>query len=526
MTTGTKNVNNSIIDGGKLSLLYKPTDRLTITLAGIIQDISNHGGAYQTNLADGTVPQYGLYRYSAARDLNSTLKYRVATAEAAYDLGFGTVTGDFSYGRYRTALLSDSTPQLSPIVDAVRAAPVLGGLIPPNYNIISSVSPNMDKYTGELRFVSKRVGNFEYVVGGFYTHESNLLVTAFNVNSASGAPITAPFDNLFHVPVTSDYTEEAGYVDLTYYVTSKLDITGGVRYSHNHQFVSELNPGDVVFYAPPAQALNVKYDDSNANYLATARWRPTRQVSTYFRFATGYRPGGPQNNPAPPVGAPTTVDPDTTKNYEAGVKTEFFNNRLNVNASVYRIDWDKIQLNALFNGVALQSNGGRARVEGVELEGAAKPYSSLTLGANLAYTDARFVQVDPAVNQVNGVSRGDKLPYSARWSAAFVADQAFRLAPGLTGDVGATLAYRDIEHTSYPGSPTNPDVKAPALTTLNLRAGVTFKNYSVQLRADNVTNALGYTSFVTSRLFPGQPVPTLATVSRPRTLTLSVSATF
>src|SRR3546814_2370248 len=87
----------------------------------------------------------------------------------------------------------------------------------------------MKKFSTEVRLVSKRLGPVEFVAGGFYTNEKNLYRTIITVNTAAGVPLTAPFDLLFVANTISNYEEEAAFGNLTFYLSDKLDITGGIR---------------------------------------------------------------------------------------------------------------------------------------------------------------------------------------------------------------------------------------------------------------------------------------------------------
>src|SRR3546814_925843 len=241
----------------------------------------------------------------------------------------------------------------------------------------------MKKFSTEVRLVSKRLGPVEFVAGGFYTNEKNLYRTIITVNTAAGVPLTAPFDLLFVANTISNYEEEAAFGNLTFYLSDKLDITGGIRYAHNSQFAQTGGPGAISFYAPRATG-NFTFNENVTTYLATIRWRPTSNISFYARAADGYRPVGPQNNQAPPADAQTTIRPDTVWNYEAGVKANF--GKLTASASIYHIDWKDIQINTLLNGITLQANGGKAKVDGFEVELAARPTPLTTISANAGYT--------------------------------------------------------------------------------------------------------------------------------------------
>jgi outer membrane receptor protein involved in Fe transport len=76
--------------------------------------------------------------------------------------------------------------------------------------------------------------------------------------------------------------------------------------------------------------------------------------------------------------------------------------------------------------------------------------------------------------------------------------------------------------TSYPASVAAPFKKLPSITTIDLRAGVSFGRYLAQFRVENVLNEQGIISYS-----PGSAgVPASANIIRPRSFTLSLSAKF
>jgi outer membrane receptor protein involved in Fe transport len=517
---GTKNVNDSIIQGGRLAVRFTPTDRLTIDLGGIYQKIENEGVARQDNRTGTLIPRDRKYAYRALADVETQLTYRLLTGSLTYDFGPMSLISTATYGEYRTRLLSDASETFVPTLRAIG----LAAIIPATAQVIGDVSPNMDKFTAEARLVSERIGAIEFVAGAFYTDESNTYRANYFVNNAAGAPLAAPFNVLVRTTTLSDYKEVAGFGDLTFYLTEQLDVTGGIRFAHNEQKAQTGGPGAVVFYAPRATA-NFTFEDDVTTYLATVRWRPRDNITTFLRAASGYRPGGPQNNPSPPPGAQTSIRPDETWNYEAGIRGQF--GKLNLSASVYRIDWTDIQLNTNFQGVVLQANGGKAQVDGFEMEAVVRPTPPLTIAANVGYTNARLKRVDAGVRTSVGANAGDRLPLTPEWTAAIISDYRVPIGRDARLGVGGTLRFRSDMPSSYPGAILNPNIKVPSATTLDLRAGVDFERFTVQLRAENIFDELVYTTLATNYLVtPAIPVPTTAYVGRPRSFTLAVSTRF
>lgn len=530
--TGTLNVNRSDLYGGRASLRFTPTPDLTIDVNAELQNIDNGGYARQDTVTGTLIPVYGERQYSNFEDFGSKLKYRIVNGVIDYDVGPGSIVTTASYAYYKADLEQDFTDNYIPLARATLAPislPVFGvpidTLIPADSLLLAANSPTLKKTTIEARFVSKRLGPVEFVVGGFYTYEDNYVPIYFYLKDANGVNRAPPFDLLLRSETPSTYEEIAGFGNLTFYLNDRLDVTGGIRYARNDQFIHIAGANATLFFLPRANPeFNTR--DSATTYLATLRWRPTDQLSLYARAASGYRPGGPQNNPTPPPGAQTVIRPDTVWNYEAGFKGSFLNGTLSIDASVFHIDWSDIQLNTTLGGIGLQGNAGAAKVDGFELAFMARPSNGLTAGGSIGHTNARITQIDPGVRASIGADEGDKLPLTPSWTAALFVDQSIPLNADVTGSLGATLRFQSDMPSSYPGAFLDPNIKLPEITTVDLRAGVEFGRIRAQARVENLFDRLGYTTAVTNKLFPAQPVPTQVTVTRPRTFVLSLGVEF
>lgn len=521
VTTGDENANVSTLWGARLGVRYQPTSDLTIDLNGLWQEIENRGGNAQDLVTGTRTPLDCRYCYRSVPLDPSELKYNIASAVVDYDFGPVSLIATGSYGRYRSLITADYTPIYLPYLRAI--SPVLAFLLPADGQVTGEIGPNMDKWTAEVRLVSERIGPVEFVAGAFYTNEDNAYVTELTARNASGAPLTAPFDRLLSATTDSNYEEIAGFGNLTFYISDRVDVTGGIRIAHNENVSS--SDGGINFYAP-TPASSFSSSDTVATYLATLRIRPTDDVSLYARAASGYRPGGPQTSVNVPPGLPDTILPDTVWNYEVGFRGQFLDGALALSGSVFHIDWTNIQLNSLSGGLLLLTNGGDAKVDGVELEAVMRPTHLLTISANFGYTNARISEVDPDVAVVIGAASGDKLPLTPEFTAAVIADHRIPLSPAVDGNVGATLRFRSDMPSSFPGSILNPNQNVPGWATVDLRAGVDFDRFHVQARIDNLFDKFAYTGLSTNLVTPLIPVPTVGTIIRPRAFTLAVSVDF
>ena len=80
------------------------------------------------------------------------------------------------------------------------------------------------------------------------------------------------------------------YGDLTYHLTPRLSLTGGVRIAHNTQTYEQTTYGTL---AGPTRTISAPSSDTSKTYMFTARYALTANSNAYVRIASGYRPGGP-----------------------------------------------------------------------------------------------------------------------------------------------------------------------------------------------------------------------------------------
>ena len=178
-------------------------------------------------------------------------------------------------------------------------------------------------------------------------------------------------------------------------------------------------------------------------------YQPDRDNLFYLSAAKGYRSGG-VNIPVGtlcdgdlitlglPVGAdghphvPDSYTSDSLWSYEAGAKNSMFDHRLQINSSVFVVNWKKIIQNVYLPscGEQFAANLGQVQSKGGDVEVQFKPAQPLTLDFTIAYTDAKYTRASCAgtLTPQNGVctgpgnpsappivSEGDRLP-GAPWT--------------------------------------------------------------------------------------------------------------
>lgn len=504
LTLGDEDANQSGVYGGRVDALFNPTDALSVRLTAFAQDIERDGsGSADFNGVTGE-PVDGEYDQRRGAEPFSQA-FRLASAVVDYDFGDVQLTSVTSY----------QTSDIDYVTDvSALYVPLLGGfgLALGSTPLVKEVET--DKFTQEARLAGT-FGDFDWIVGGFYTREKSFQLQTLPATDVTGAPFPL---TLLRAELPSLYEETAAFGTLTWHVTDRLDLSGGLRHATNEQTYEQIASGLLGGPAPKRSS-----EESVTTYLANARYRLNDRSIAYLRYATGYRPGGPNmvlNDPVTgdPL-APPTFDSDSLDSYEAGYKASTADRRFSIDASVYLIDWTDLQIVALRNGVGVVANASAAAIKGAELTVTARPVPALSLVAAVSLMDAELDADSPDL----GGLKGDPLPDSPDLTLALSADYGFSLG-GHDADVGATVRYVDDRISSFDQSPGTPQHQLPDYTTVDLRAGIDFGSVRAQLYVRNLFDEFGELSALTSFSVAGGPIQ--ITPLRPRTVGLTLSQRF
>lgn len=504
--TGQRGVNKTDVDGGRLSALWRPSDLFSLKVSALLQDSKGHG------MPDVDVqPGLGDLQQSELRGTGGyDRKLQAYSANLTTKLGGVDLTAVTGYNVNAFSDSYDLTYFAGPYTNSVFG--VTGTPLVEN--------DKTTKFTQELRLSAPIGQHFEWLLGGFYSHEaSDYNFSYLAENSGTGAVI----GQALHTNWQVTFSEYAAFADLTYHATDRFDVQVGARESHIMETYNESDVGPFVplFDGVPSPLIRPEVD-TNANaftYLVTPRFRLSSDLMLYARLASGYRAGGPNAVYAGP-GTPSHYNPDKTQSYEIGVKGDFLDRTLSVDASVYYIDWKDIQI-SLINpqtGITYNANGSQAKSQGIELSVESRPLTGLTITGWVAWDEAVLTQAFPLASATYGAS-GDRLPYSSRFSANLSVEQDFPLTSRVTGFVGAAASYVGDRLGEFTGSPQRQDL--PGYTKTDLRAGTKFDSWTVNAFVNNVADKRG---LLNGGL--GQFPPFGFVLIQPRTVGLSASRDF
>lgn len=518
--TGEHDVNRVDVYGGRLALLWRPSDTASLKLSALLQNIDGHGNsAIDTN--SSFQPLYGdleQARMPATEQYHSKVRLYTAILKAKWGgLDFISISG---YGDNQYFIDADNSAGY-------------GYLAQQYFGVSGSATPNFydtKKFSQEFRISSASGQTLEWLAGAFYTHESSESNVAFLANNpATGAAVGEVID--FDYPTT--VAEYALFGDLTAHITERFDVQLGGRESKDRQVYNETDSGIATpaFYFSPSPFINQteRTDGQAFTYLVTPRLRISPDLMLYARFTSGYRVGG--NNVNAVVGdVPSSFRPDTTNNYELGVKGDLFDRVLTFDASVYYIDWKRIQIQILNPATfsIYTANGGSAKSQGVELSVQARPTRGLRIAAAASVNDAELTQNLPPASTAFGL-KGNRLPYSSRFSGSISVDQDIVRTGRWTGFVGASLAYVGAREAVFSPNSTQARLLYPAYADMGLHIGARDELWTVNLYVNNAANKRGVVGGGDSVGIdgPGEPGACCTAVYiQPRTVGLTVSRDF
>lgn len=403
---------------GRLKLLYQPIEQVSILLGAAFRDNETHTGG-----KNGVAVRPGEFDYQTVPVADGENQFRQYWATVDWDLGFGVLT-------YQGALRSWEQD----------ADLLIGGIF-----LQTVKTPKDDFVTHEIRLASDKDSRIAWQVGTIYY--DNQLRNSYNnyvwSGYAGGPPFTA--GSLVFERSSSRNTRDYGaFGELTFPFSDSTRVTAGLRYDFARVEVSQIN-----FYNPafpgvaPAQTQVLGPPQGTQEFEnVTYRLRFEHDLSprnlVYAMGSTGFLPGDVQIGAATATQAPQiqTFAEETLTAYEAGSKNRFFDDRVQLNASVYYYDYEGLQQAVAVSSVESQVFTIPANMTGLELESLFQITEDDRLSLSYSYTDSRYGDKPAAFAALVPQKR---LPRVAPHTANLTYDHVFRL-PGdstLTGSVAA-----------------------------------------------------------------------------------------
>ena len=306
----------------------------------------------------------------------------------------------------------------------------------------SSLYPQQDlnALTAELRLSSASKGPINWTVGGFYSRRrTNVANPQLNVNPLNGYVIPDQIDTIRFI--YDQLKQVAAFGELSWDITSRLNVTGGVRYfKYTKNVVGHTDVPSILVGAKLTPPTYLSSSEDGTVVKANASYKITPDIMFYAEAAQGFRPGGVNQV----LGLATSLTPyrsDSLWNYEAGFKTAWFNHKLIVNLDAFRIDWTNMQVtqrtpNGAFSYIG---NAAAARVQGIEFETSIQPVHGLTINGMTAKLTQD--QLAPNLATASSGRAGDRIPYVPKFTAGVGAQYTWPLFGEVNGLVRGDFSH-------------------------------------------------------------------------------------
>jgi len=323
--------------------------------------------------------------------------------------GFAEITGP----AFSNATLFNSLPAglIAPIVGAQAAPFVAAAPVPSITSSLfdASLDRKQDQLSQELEIVSNTDGPFNWVVGGFYFYEKSEefsrqragfvldvdQILRFNPNFGPLGPLLANAlspDTRFRLlenvsEISYQTTGESfaiyGQGEYRFGAFEQAGITVGLRYTWDEKTIKQTAPftnfGEVDFSEPTGHV--------------TLDYRLTDTINTYVKAARGYRSGGfnvrTQQDP---------FEPEILWSYEAGLKTQFWDNRIRLNLAGFYAEYTDQQISQPVSNPGgggfgvVTVNAGETHYNGIEADFMFEPIDGLMFNGAVGYVDRDFVR--------------------------------------------------------------------------------------------------------------------------------------
>ena len=433
-----------------------PAVNAFFTKYGITPGINNFINAYQTGQLGfyDVAPQQSSAHHATQDFVSNTTSYKLGDS--------ATIKNIFGYNR----VLSKDATDISGSPYSWLTIGVPFGDAPAEPGLYNGGYTYGEKqWSDELQISGTAVdGKLKYVAGLFASDEKSYNRIPLDIlgDVLSGSvPGAYGFQGAYDF--TQDDKSKAIYAQLSYEIMSKVNVSGGIRYTKD----------DIsTYYGTDPYGINnltvvpASKSASKPSWLIGIDYKPSNELMVYFNQRGSWRTGG-FNGTAPGVNAagtgsgnhPESFNPETTYDFEVGAK--YSGHLLDVptvlNVAIYDQEINNVQRSPYMGISAVAVNVPHAQVRGMELDGSIRPTEWLQIGGAFTYTDAKYTQ-NAALFEGTTFYFG---PYGD--TPKYSGSAYFRAATDLPNDKGelvlrgeiytqSSFFYSNLANTSAPGT--------------------------------------------------------------------------
>ena len=405
------NFNDAVKEGYRAALRVDLNENWQIDVNYMGQETSTNG------VWDHNPDELGEYNVSRFYDDKTHDEWTRFSATVTGDLGFADLTFTTSSLERDFEVLSDySHYAIDGYVEGYYTCYTyyFGPCVDPSIQFENDTHQEYD--TTEIRLSSKEGEKLNWIIGAFQTenvtdYDSQWHVPAINPDAA----VPGSKDLYYQTDQVRAEDESAVFGEIYYQINDKMELTLGHRKFDNETtlkgFVGTIWwPSSLYGSTTRPDNVNSLYDGSDSISKINLSYQVDNNSMIYITRSEGYRPGGA--NRTTQLGA--TYDADFLTSTEFGFKSISMDGRLRLNAAMYQMDWDDIQLGWFDSSISLLGlvdNIGKANSNGYEID--AKYILSDTVSVALGYASNEAVlKEDYVLRGVVEAKDGQDLPFT------------------------------------------------------------------------------------------------------------------
>lgn len=451
--TVDEDVNDGDRLGGRVALLWEPTENLSITPRVLYQNIDlggfNRDEVFNLFANPYTVPPTPLGDREQYLLLDEAFEDETLIFDTVVNWsieGFFDVTYSASYIN-RDLLVSRDA---SALTGSVGIDPI--GFPDENISIPSNLrdTTDLEQMTHELRLSSNDDGALQWLAGVFYSDVerdySQRLPTpgydALLMSPSASANFPDAVDSPYSSDLTYDLRQVALFGEATYKLLDRLGLTAGLRWYDWEEDKTFRSGGAFSNSAAQNQDATVSSDGFTPRFMVS--YDANDNVTLNAQVSRGFRLGGvndPLNidlctdsqrvNHFPTYSVYQEFEDETLWNYEVGFKSSFEN--VTFNGSVFYTDIENLGVNVDAGPCSsrVTISVPESHTAGAELELSIQPTRSLLLAFAGSYVEAEFDSTIRAATDgsvVDGIENGNRIPSVPDWQ---ISGSATYTLPGL-----------------------------------------------------------------------------------------------
>ena len=535
-TSQYHNANDERLQSGRVSLLYKPSDDLSVLVTAMKQHL--HLGGY--DLLDGSPSNASPSRVTDAHYEAFPLREGVQDDVSIFsvtvnaNLGFADLTSATAYWERIGVQTQDAS-------ESIYTAN--GGSTPFAATPYTERDPSR-QFSQEVRLTSHDVGALHWVGGAFFS-KLHSVWNEIGLNAANESPAVP--DGAYFISFNPYFVKQTAlFADGSYKFTDQLKLSAGVRWYTYKSEQDEYSWGyDGPNPTPPAASLVTKASNRGFNPRIDLSYMPTEDLTTYVTVSKGFRPGGANQILPPPTSPPfcsagtLQFGPDAAWNYEIGEKAKLFDNWLTINSDFYYIKWTGIQqVLTLPCGYQYYNNAGDGRSFGPELEINAKLSNEWSASLSGAYTDSKITH--PNASYTSFLTTVAFLPDGVTRPCATAANCTAPIMNVAKDTASLSVTYTTTVLNDYKLTARVADVfvgssydvayyfayKLPSYSLANARVGLAKDAWSASLFVDNLANKVALTTANNTSFQFNIPQVVRYSTNQPRTVGLQLNYKF